>query len=128
MLDRAVGATAQRFRSEARRFAERLAHEPDISLRLADKRGSRERDEQRKPLAAYRAEELARSHECFFGADRSYHEARHRFVYKLGNPCLVRLGTQSGSCARAEEAEPHPPPSACMAFPDGAGCATRRRG
>ena len=26
-------------------------------------------------------EELARSHECFFGADRSYHEARSAFVY-----------------------------------------------
>ena len=42
-----------------------------------------------KPLAAYRAEELARSHECFFGPDRSYHEARRRFVYKLGAPCAV---------------------------------------
>jgi putative two-component system protein, hydrogenase maturation factor HypX/HoxX len=38
----------------------------------------------RRPLAAYRADELARSHECFFGPDRSYHEARHRFVHKLG--------------------------------------------
>ena len=37
----------------------------------------------------YRSEELARSHECFFGADRSYHEARRRFVYKLGAPCAV---------------------------------------
>ena len=42
-----------------------------------------------KPLAAYRAEELARSHKCFFGPDRSYHEARRRFVYKLGAPCAV---------------------------------------
>ena len=24
-----------------------------------------------------------------FGADRSYHEARRRFVYKLGSPCAV---------------------------------------
>jgi putative two-component system hydrogenase maturation factor HypX/HoxX len=29
-----------------------------------------------------REEELARSYECFFGPDRSYHEARRRFVYK----------------------------------------------
>ena len=29
-------------------------------------------------------EELARSHRCFFGPDPSYHEARRRFVYKLG--------------------------------------------
>ncbi len=30
-----------------------------------------------------------RSHVCFFGPDRSYHEARHRFVHKLGAPCAV---------------------------------------
>jgi putative two-component system hydrogenase maturation factor HypX/HoxX len=42
-----------------------------------------------KPLSVYRTEELARSHVCFFGADRSYHEARRRFVYKLGAPCAV---------------------------------------
>ena len=30
-----------------------------------------------------------KSHECFFGPDRSYHEARHRFVHKLGAPCVV---------------------------------------
>jgi putative two-component system protein, hydrogenase maturation factor HypX/HoxX len=54
---------------------------------LTDKRRSRARDEQRSPLAAYRADELARSHEWFIGADRSYHEARRRFVYKLGSPC-----------------------------------------
>ena len=39
--------------------------------------------------ARYRNEELARSYRCFFGEDRSYHEARHRFVHKLGAPCAV---------------------------------------
>jgi putative two-component system hydrogenase maturation factor HypX/HoxX len=48
---------------------------------LRDKRRFRARDEQRKPLAAYRAEELARCRECLFGRDRSYHRARRRFVY-----------------------------------------------
>jgi putative two-component system hydrogenase maturation factor HypX/HoxX len=88
LLDAAVGATAAAFRSEVRRFAERVAADP--GTRLAQKRRARERDEQRKPLGAYRAEELARSHQCFFGADRSYHEARRRFVYKTGNPCAVK--------------------------------------
>jgi putative two-component system hydrogenase maturation factor HypX/HoxX len=92
LLDAPVGATAERFRAEVRRVAARLAHDPATPARLADKRRSRARDEQRKPLAAYRAEELARSHECFFGADRSYHEARRRFVYKLGTPCTVAPG------------------------------------
>jgi putative two-component system hydrogenase maturation factor HypX/HoxX len=49
----------------------------------------RARDEQIKPLRAHRNEELARSYRCFFGEDRSYHEARHRFVHKLGAPCAV---------------------------------------
>ena len=41
--------------------------------------------------AAYRTEELAKSHECFFGEDRSYHVARTLFVYKTGAPCKVAL-------------------------------------
>ena len=56
---------------------------------LEEKRRRRAVDEQIKPLSVYRTEELARSHECFFGADRSYHEARSRFVYKTGAPCKV---------------------------------------
>ena len=56
---------------------------------LEEKRRRRARDEQVKPLGVYRTEELARSYECFFGPDRSYHEARSRFVHKLGAPCAV---------------------------------------
>jgi putative two-component system hydrogenase maturation factor HypX/HoxX len=89
LLDAATGATAAAFRAEVRGFAERLAADPGTPARLAEKRRARDRDERRKPLGVYRAEELARSHECFFGADRSYHEARRRFVYKTGNPCAV---------------------------------------
>jgi putative two-component system hydrogenase maturation factor HypX/HoxX len=66
-----------------------LARDAGMASRLADKRRSRSLDEQRNPLAAYRADELARSWACFFGADRSYHEARRRFVYKLGSACAV---------------------------------------
>jgi putative two-component system protein, hydrogenase maturation factor HypX/HoxX len=80
LLDAAFGATADEFRAGVRRYAQQLAH--DVAPRLAEKRRRRARDEQAKPLAAYRAEELARSHACFFGPDRSYHEARQRFVYK----------------------------------------------
>jgi putative two-component system hydrogenase maturation factor HypX/HoxX len=42
-------------------------------------------DECVKPLASYRAEELARMWVNFFGPDPAYHEARRRFVFK-GNP------------------------------------------
>jgi hypothetical protein len=37
-------------------------------------------DEATKPLAAYRAEELARMQGNFYGFDPSYHVARHHFV------------------------------------------------
>ena len=82
LIDDAFGATAEEFRAGVRRYAERLASSPAGVTELAEKRRSRARDELRRPLAAYRADELARSHACFFGADRSYHEARRRFVYK----------------------------------------------
>jgi putative two-component system hydrogenase maturation factor HypX/HoxX len=73
---------------------------PYLSTLLEAKRRTRQRDEQVKPLSAYRTEELAKSHECFFGPDRSYHEARHGFVHKLGAPCLV-TPAQPRSPARA---------------------------
>ena len=87
LLDAAFGATAEQFRAGVRRYAQQLVG--NAADQLSDKRRSRTRDEQRRPLAGYRADELARSHECFFGPDRGYHEARRRFVHKLGAPCAV---------------------------------------
>jgi putative two-component system hydrogenase maturation factor HypX/HoxX len=84
LLDAAFGATAASFRDQVRSLARMLASYPRLGNRLAAKRRRRARDEWLKPLRAYRAEEMARSHECFFGPDRSYHEARARFTRKLG--------------------------------------------
>jgi putative two-component system protein, hydrogenase maturation factor HypX/HoxX len=89
LLDAAFGATADGFRARVRGLAERFARHPRLDDHLEVKRRVRARDEQVKPLRAYRNEELARSYRCFFGEDRSYHEARHRFVHKLGAPCAV---------------------------------------
>jgi len=89
LLDAAFGTTAHAFRTRVRRDAERLARDAGLAHRLDDKRQARARDEAIKPLRAYRVEELSRSHECFFGPDPSYHEARRRFVHKLGAPCAV---------------------------------------
>jgi putative two-component system hydrogenase maturation factor HypX/HoxX len=89
LLDGAFGADAASFAAQVRGYAERLAARGDHDHRLDEKRRARARDEQAKPLGVYRSEELTRSHECFFGADRSYHEARRRFVYKTGAPCAV---------------------------------------
>jgi putative two-component system protein, hydrogenase maturation factor HypX/HoxX len=89
LLDATFGATADAFRARVGRMAEWLARDGDVGRLLQGKRRRRARDEQIKPLSVYRKQELARSHECFFGEDRSYHEARRRFVYKLGAPCAV---------------------------------------
>ena len=84
LLDTVVDAALSRFYSQTETLAKRLAGAPDLQQRLDDKRRRREHDERAKPLEAYRRQELARSRDCFFGPDRSYHDARRRFVYKLG--------------------------------------------
>jgi putative two-component system protein, hydrogenase maturation factor HypX/HoxX len=91
MLDAAFGKDAESFYAQVCGLAERLARHDDLQRWLEAKRRARAHDEQVKPLSVYRTEELARSHECFFGADRSYHEARTRFVYKTGAPCKVAV-------------------------------------
>ncbi len=89
LLEDAFGEDVPRFRGQVRSLATELAALPYLARLLEAKQRARRRDEMAKPLSAYRTEELAKSHECFFGPDRSYHEARNRFVHKLGAPCLV---------------------------------------
>ena len=91
LIDAAFGDSITSFRAQVQGLAERLARHPDVPHWLEQKRRERARDEQVKPLAAYRSEEMARSHECFFGEDRSYHIARGFFVYKTGAPCTVQV-------------------------------------
>jgi putative two-component system hydrogenase maturation factor HypX/HoxX len=86
LLDAAFGAGLRDFRAQTRRLAERVANDGLYGARLEDKRCRRAHDESVKPLQAYRTEELARCHESFFGSDRSYHDARRRFVSKLPAP------------------------------------------
>ena len=83
LLDAALGANLKEFRTGTTRFAERIAYDGLHQLRLQDKRRRRVIDERAKPLEAYRHEELARCHQCFFGPDPAYHHARNSFVYKL---------------------------------------------
>jgi putative two-component system protein, hydrogenase maturation factor HypX/HoxX len=83
LLDAAFGEDLEDFRTGTARFAERVAHDGLHQARLQDKRRRRVIDERVKPLDAYRREELARCHQCFFGPNPAYHHARRRFVYKL---------------------------------------------
>jgi putative two-component system hydrogenase maturation factor HypX/HoxX len=60
-----------------------LAGDAAYTQRIAAKRERRSRDESEKPLANYRAEELAQIHRNFYGFDPSYHYARSHFVRKV---------------------------------------------
>ena len=86
LLDAAFDADLNEFRDQTRRLARRVANDGLHRARLEYKRRRRAHDQRVKPLHAYRTEELAHCLDCFFGRDRSYHDARRRFVYKLGAP------------------------------------------
>ena len=89
LIDDAFGSDLSEFETRVRMLAETHAHHPALDHHLEDKRRRRATDEAIKPLHAYAREELARSHQCFFGPDRRYHRARHQFVHKLGAPCAI---------------------------------------
>jgi putative two-component system hydrogenase maturation factor HypX/HoxX len=67
-----------------------LAAAPDFVERLRSKLARRVTDEAIKPLATYRAEELAQMRRNFYGFDSSYHVARFRFVHKTPNSWTPR--------------------------------------
>ncbi|WP_126444276.1 hydrogenase maturation protein [Sulfuricystis multivorans] len=71
---------APTFRVDIARRAQELA--AAWAQRRADKRAQRAADEAQKPLATYRAEELAQMRRNFYGFDPSYHVARWHFVSK----------------------------------------------
>jgi putative two-component system protein, hydrogenase maturation factor HypX/HoxX len=82
LLDDAFEQDAASFRHRVRHLAEELAASHCYQHMLREKRHTRQTDENNKPLQAYREEELQQMWRNFFGADRSYHLARKRFVYK----------------------------------------------
>lgn len=73
----------------ARRAAE-MAADPDFYGQLAKKAEKRAADEAHKPLADYRAEELAAMRRNFYGFDPAYHVARYHFVAKSANSWTPR--------------------------------------
>ncbi len=81
-LNACLAADPQAFRVDVARRAAELAAAPDLDARLQAKRAKRAADEAAKPLAAYRAEELAQMRRNFYGFDPSYHVARYHFVHK----------------------------------------------
>ncbi len=82
LIDDHAGPEPAAFRALVDERSAALAAGSDFAQALSDKRRRRALDEQSRPLADYRAEELTRMRLNFYGFDPSYHIARHRFVYR----------------------------------------------
>jgi putative two-component system protein, hydrogenase maturation factor HypX/HoxX len=107
LVDGTFGADLPSFRREVAARAHALAGHPGFVRMLAEKAKVRADDEARRPLAAYREDELARMRENFFGFDPSYHVARFHFVHKVPRSrtpfhlARHRVGTQPSASAGA---------------------------
>ncbi|WP_225094846.1 hydrogenase maturation protein [Streptomyces sp. CoH27] len=88
LVDRVVPATTGDFPAEVERLAAGLAAAPGLDRRIAGKAAARAADEHERPLADYRAAELARMHALFYDPRAPYHALRSAFVRKTptGSP------------------------------------------
>ncbi|MFG1810356.1 hydrogenase maturation protein [Streptomyces sp. NPDC049040] len=86
MVDRILPSSPEGFAARVMELAGDLAADPATHQRLAEKKNTRARDETAKPLAAYRAEELARMKRVFFDPAAPYHALRRAFVRKEPSP------------------------------------------
>ena len=82
LYDACLEGERSAFAQEVQARAQALAEASDWAQQLQRKNAQRAQDEAAKPLAAYRAEELAHMRRNFYGFDPSYHVARHHFVHK----------------------------------------------
>lgn len=85
-VDEVYGGDVETFERRVAAQAAAIAQRADFWSLLRDKHDKRVRDERVKPLAAYRAEELAKMKANFFGRDPAYHLARENFVFKGRTP------------------------------------------
>lgn len=83
LIDRVLPASSRADPTVIELIARTLAMDAGLAARLDDKHRRRTADEAHKPLAAYRAEELARMQLNFYGFDASYHVARYNFIHKI---------------------------------------------
>ncbi|MFD8082963.1 hydrogenase maturation protein [Kitasatospora sp. NPDC059722] len=83
LVDRTEGGDAAGFRRWTVREAARLAASPELTARLVDKKRRLAADDEERPLADYRAEELRRMHANFYRAGEPYHGLRRDFVRKV---------------------------------------------
>jgi putative two-component system hydrogenase maturation factor HypX/HoxX len=82
LIDACFASGAADFEAQALQRALALAASPDLAQAITAKAQQRAADESARPLAAYRADELAQMQRNFYGFDPSYHVARHHFVHR----------------------------------------------
>ena len=83
LIDDVLANQRDEFLASVAVFARSQADDPALRTRLQDKARQRAKDEETKPLAAYRHQELERMKLNFYGFDPSYHVARYHFIAKL---------------------------------------------
>jgi putative two-component system hydrogenase maturation factor HypX/HoxX len=83
LVDAVRAGGAAEFRSWVHARAAELADSPELATRLLEKKRRRAADEDAKPLAAYRAEELAHMRRNFLDPEEPYHRLRRDFVHKV---------------------------------------------
>ncbi len=118
LVDEAFGTSLPEFEAGVRARALALATATDFNAVLAATNRRRKADEARKPLAAYREEELARMKLNFFGFDPSYHVARYHFVAKVPRSRTpLHLALHRQPCSRGGKAGARPGVSANASVP-----------
>ncbi|MBF8194105.1 formyl transferase [Nonomuraea sp. K274] len=111
LADKALGGSRLEFEARVLEYAERLAADPGYDRLLAGRRQVREVDERRKPLDAYRAEELAEMSRDMFDDRSGFRAARRAFVGKVRAQAtpehLARHREWSGASAPADAGASH---------------------
>jgi putative two-component system protein, hydrogenase maturation factor HypX/HoxX len=82
LVDRVMAGDPASYRAQVTALAEELAWSPEYGARLAAKARQLDAAEKYRPLAAYRAEELAVMSRNFSGPREPYAQLRRAFVYK----------------------------------------------
>ena len=82
LVDRVIAGGAAEYRAQVAALAGQLAHSPDYPAQLAAKTRALAAAQKQRPLAAYRAAELAIMSRNFSGPGETYPQLRRAFVYK----------------------------------------------
>jgi putative two-component system hydrogenase maturation factor HypX/HoxX len=94
LADVVLGGSTAQFEVATMAYAARLAARKDFAAVMEAKAASRAADEQRRPLEAYRIQELAEMSRDIFDDRHGFADARHGFVTKrkaLSTPARIAL-------------------------------------